>query len=191
MKTGPKPTPTIDRIMQKVIKQSDGCWIFSGAIGSQGYGKTYHEGRSRDAHRVMWIIHNGIIPPKMVVMHICDVKPCVNPKHLKLGTIADNLQDMRDKQRHSHGDSHSKAIKNVWTPELRKWRADLTRQMRQEKELERRVVAGVPLDWKYCGKSSHWLPRFNFGKNAARSDGLNNYCRECRSQRHSDLDKVS
>jgi predicted XRE-type DNA-binding protein len=32
-------------------------------------------------------------------MHICDTPACVNPKHLKLGTIADNNRDRSFKNR--------------------------------------------------------------------------------------------
>ena len=36
-------------------------------------------------------------------MHTCDNKLCVNPNHLRLGTIADNNQDMTNKRRHAFG----------------------------------------------------------------------------------------
>ena len=180
MKTGPKPRPTIDRLMEKTTKQPDGCWVFNGAVGSQGYGKTYHEGKATDAHRASWIVHNGTIPVDMVVMHTCDVKLCVNPEHLKLGTQKENLADMRRKLRHSNGESHAEAIKRGWTPELRANRGKQIRDMARQKRENAAKEAGVPLDWKYCSKCHEWQPLVNFGKNAARRDGVNVYCNPCR-----------
>ena len=82
-----------------------GCWIWTGSLGSTGYGAFGAQGKTRKAHRVSWEIHNGEIPKHdsshgMCVCHKCDNPRCVNPSHLFLGTNTDNVRDMVRKGRH-------------------------------------------------------------------------------------------
>jgi hypothetical protein len=77
----------------KYTKGPAGCWIWKGV--TTGYG-TF---RGQAAHRVAWQIEHGLIPDGMMVLHRCDNPPCVNPKHLFLGTARDNAQDARSKGR--------------------------------------------------------------------------------------------
>jgi hypothetical protein len=48
----------------------------------------------RAAHRAAWEQENGPIPGGLLVCHKCDVRSCINPAHLFLGSAADNAQDM-------------------------------------------------------------------------------------------------
>lgn len=56
-------------------------------------------GKTTLAHRVAWTLHRGEIPDGMCVLHKCDVRDCVNPEHLFLGTVHDNIRDMDAKKR--------------------------------------------------------------------------------------------
>jgi len=75
------------------------CWLWTAALDKDGYGKLRVGDRKLLAHRASWAIHNGPIPEGMCVLHRCDVKLCVNPAHLFLGTQADNMRDMTIKGR--------------------------------------------------------------------------------------------
>ncbi len=72
-----------------------GCHIWHGHLAASGYGRTHYQGRSWLAHRLAWTFKRGPIPKGMVICHRCNVKRCVNPDHLALGTRADNNADIK------------------------------------------------------------------------------------------------
>ncbi len=74
-----------------------GCWLWTGAIGSTGYGQLKIGHRAVTASRVSWELHRGEIPDNLCVLHHCDTRPCVNPDHLYLGDVAQNNKDARDR----------------------------------------------------------------------------------------------
>lgn len=92
-----------DRFINKVKIpfpiHSRNCWTWTGAIGKGGYGNFYDGSKYVNAHRYSYMLFIGTPPKDSVVMHTCDVCSCVNPKHLKIGTQKDNLQDMYSKGR--------------------------------------------------------------------------------------------
>jgi hypothetical protein len=71
------------------------CWEWLGSKSSNGYGFL----GIRKAHRISYELFNGPIGEGLFVLHSCDNPPCVNPTHLRLGTPADNHQDMMLKGR--------------------------------------------------------------------------------------------
>lgn len=80
---------------------TNGCWIWKGAPAKSGYGVMYHKGIGGCmlAHRASYTLHKGSIPDGLLVCHKCDVRTCVNPDHLFLGTHKDNTQDKIKKGR--------------------------------------------------------------------------------------------
>lgn len=110
---GPKPMPLAARFWPKVDRNGAvpihdpslaPCWLWTGGLYRQGYGRFFVAGKRRDAsqakaHRVSYEIAHGKIPDGLGVLHRCDVRRCVNPAHLYLGTDADNARDRRERGR--------------------------------------------------------------------------------------------
>jgi hypothetical protein len=90
------------------LTDNEGCWLFSGAHTSPGYGGFKLGSRMVGAHRVAFTLLRGPIPAGLCVLHRCDVRACVRPSHLFLGTKGDNARDMVAKGRRpdTSGENH-------------------------------------------------------------------------------------
>ena len=80
-----------------------GCWLWTGALSPTDYGLFRAGGAHYRAHRASWEIHHGPIPASMSVCHRCDVRACVNPAHLWLGSHLENMHDRSSKGRTLRG----------------------------------------------------------------------------------------
>lgn len=88
--------PMHERFWRKVLVSSkDECWEWTGATNNRGYGqlsRPYH-GPLMLAHRFSASLHFGMFNQKLLVLHTCDNRKCVNPNHLFLGSQKDNMID--------------------------------------------------------------------------------------------------
>lgn len=96
-------------------KQHGSCIIWTGAKNNRGYGVVYADKKVYGAHVYSYILSYYDYDGEKCVCHKCDNPSCVNPNHLFLGTISDNLSDMhakgrgRKKETYTSGSKHHNA----------------------------------------------------------------------------------
>jgi hypothetical protein len=119
------------RLRSNIIRASETlCWLWRGSRQTGGYGQISIAGQRWLAHRAAWRAWRGEIPHGLNVLHICDNRRCINPKHLFLGTARDNYLDAVQKgrmravldPRHTRKPRHNK-LTDAQVSEIRRWRA--------------------------------------------------------------------
>lgn len=81
----------------KVIKQDDGCWVWTGATNGLGYGIASLDGKGYVVHRLVWLMYHDHIPEE-TLDHLCRVRLCVNPLHLEPVSRRENSRRAADYQ---------------------------------------------------------------------------------------------
>lgn len=90
------------RMMKKVVEDSLGCLIFTGTAnhsGENGHGKIrlWKNGKLRweYVHRIALMVELNVpeLGRGVVARHKCDIRRCVNGKHLEPGTQLENDHD--------------------------------------------------------------------------------------------------
>lgn len=90
-----------------IPEPNTGCWLWLGQISTEGYGRfcASHQDRVY-AHHYSYRTFVGPLVKGLEVCHECDVKSCVNPEHLILGTRQKNARDAVNRGLYHAGTRH-------------------------------------------------------------------------------------
>ena len=126
-KRGRVPEPLDQRILRKSDRAGD-CWLWTGRLDRDGYGRITVAQRPRYAHRVAYETLVGPIPVDFEIDHKCRIRHCVKPDHLEPVTHTVNVLRQIEATgmlfgRHvgtgdpASGDRDKCANGHLWTPE--------------------------------------------------------------------------
>lgn len=75
-----------------VSVDTDQCWLYAGSKTPDGYGQIRLDGKYQKVHKLIYEAFNGELPEGYETDHLCEVKACVNPKHLEGVTHRENTR---------------------------------------------------------------------------------------------------
>lgn len=161
----PVPNATLAaRLEAGLERQANGCREWTGYVDKEsGYGKIANRpGPPVSVHVAAWIVHRGPVPTGLVVRHRCDNPPCGDIEHLLLGTQADNVADMIERDRinphladscpvgHLHDESDSEGYPGCSACRLKR--------ARYASRMKRQAAGKVPR-WPTCEGCEYAVPR--------------------------------
>jgi hypothetical protein len=83
---------TLEEINERIERDENGCWIWTGTVDSHDYGQVHYEGRGWKIHRLTYTLIRGEIPAGLQLDHLCRVRRCCNPHHLEPVTGKENIR---------------------------------------------------------------------------------------------------
>jgi len=98
-----------------VSSDPDACWPWKGAKSHYGHGVYKYPGvfgvlKATAAHRVAFQLHHDLIlhdnSHHCFILHSCDNPPCCNPRHLRIGSQKENVEDVFKRNRGKVGEAH-------------------------------------------------------------------------------------
>ena len=92
---------------------SDSCWPFKGRLNSEGRPYFTADGVKQLAYRLVYELVTGNSTQGQIIRHSCDNPVCCNPSHLELGSHQENMNDMKERERHGLPHHAIRAIRKL------------------------------------------------------------------------------
>jgi len=108
-----------DRLSARICK-TPGCWLWTGGVNAAGYGRMKVNGADHYVHRLAFLIAGGSIGEGQEIDHICRVKHCVRPDHLRAVSHKANMENQPGPER-ANNTSGYRGV--TWAQDKGKWRA--------------------------------------------------------------------
>ena len=96
----------IKTMISEIEPDANGCKLWKWTQDGHGYGQISYKNKVHRAHRLSYIAFKGSIPKGSVIRHMCHTPLCVNPEHLRYGSMADNSRDAKESGRIRKGNQH-------------------------------------------------------------------------------------
>ena len=86
------------------VRGPQDCWPWKASINTSGYGRfKINPYEVVAASRLTLVMATKQEHMDLLALHSCDNPCCCNPRHLRWGTVADNVADMLERNRHRSG----------------------------------------------------------------------------------------
>jgi DNA-binding XRE family transcriptional regulator len=90
------------------------CWEWLAGLGGRDKRPFFSLNNKKVlAYRITYELMKGAIPERAIIRHSCDNPICCNPNHMQLGTHQDNMNDMKERERHGLPFHVVKAMKRL------------------------------------------------------------------------------
>lgn len=113
--------PTVaDRLDARTDKTGE-CWIWMGAKSTNGYGYMSVGNKVQPVHRLAYQAYVGEIPEGHDIDHVCFLRNCIRPDHLRTVTRKQNMEHLSGAYATSQSGVrgvHYWEARNTWVAEL-------------------------------------------------------------------------